>query len=110
MTRRWAVLFLILMPLALGGPVAAKPVRKPAKKLTAREQAALEKGLFRMLAGLLQIGAGASKENLNLIETGTRDLARQRAAARREGIPLTPREFQRASPPPDQDAAPIYEQ
>lgn len=110
MRRCGAVMFLVAAALAFGGPVAAKPARKPPKKLTAREQAALEDALFKLLAGMLQIGAGASDENLHLIETGTRDLARQRAAARREGIPLTPKEFQRPSPPPDQDAAPIYEQ
>jgi hypothetical protein len=109
MRRCWAVLFLILVPVALVSPAAAKSARKAEHKLTAREQAALDEALFKLSAGLLQVGAGASSENLNLIETGTRDLARQRAAARREGIPLTPKEFQHPSPPPDQDAAPIYE-
>ena len=37
MPRRWAVLFLVLVPIALGGPVAARTARKPEKKLTARE-------------------------------------------------------------------------
>jgi hypothetical protein len=110
MCKRWSTLFLILVLVAPGSQVWAKPTPKPAKKLTPREQAALEEGLFKFLAGLLQIGAGASAGNLELIETGPRDRARQRAAARREGIPLTPQEFQRPSPPPEQDAAPIYEQ
>lgn len=104
------ILLLVLASIAPGNGVWSKPTRKPEKKLTPREQATLEDGLFKVLAGLLQIGAGASEANLNRIETGTRDLARQRAAAQREGIPLTPKEFQRPSPPPELDAAPIYEQ
>jgi hypothetical protein len=110
MRKRWIVLSLIIASMAPGSRVWAKPAPKPASKLSPREEAALEEAIFKLMAGLLQVGAGASESNLNLIETGTSDLARQRAAARREGIPLTPREIQRPSPPPALDAAPIYEQ
>jgi hypothetical protein len=42
------------------------------------------------------------------IENGPHALALQRAAARREGIPLTPAELQPPSPPSTLDAAPVY--
>jgi hypothetical protein len=42
------------------------------------------------------------------IVRGPADLRVQRAAARREGIPLTPRELQAPLPPPDRNAAPVY--
>jgi len=42
------------------------------------------------------------------IENGSRELAFQRAAARREGIPLTPAELQPPPPPSTLDAAPVY--
>jgi hypothetical protein len=44
------------------------------------------------------------------IEQGPRDLAAQRAAARREGIPLKPSELQAPLPPTDRNAAPVYRQ
>jgi hypothetical protein len=44
------------------------------------------------------------------IENGPHELALQRAAARREGIPLTPAQLQEATPPPALNAAPVYEQ
>src|ERR1044071_6907833 len=42
------------------------------------------------------------------IREGPRDLRQQIAAARREGLPLTPRELRVLSSPPALDAAPIY--
>lgn len=63
-------------------------------------------GMTRLFQALL----GVRESDLHRIETAPRDLARQHVAARREGIPLTPREFQRSSPPPHLDAAPVYEQ
>jgi hypothetical protein len=42
------------------------------------------------------------------IANGPRDLARQRAAARREGIPLSPRDLRQSTLPADQNAALIY--
>jgi hypothetical protein len=45
------------------------------------------------------------------IENGPRDLALQRAAARGEGIPLTPAQLKAAAPPPAAlNAAPVYEE
>ncbi len=42
------------------------------------------------------------------IDAGPANLAREEAAARREGIPLTAQELQKPLPPPDQNAAPLY--
>lgn len=42
------------------------------------------------------------------IERGPRDLARQRAAARREGVLLTPQDLQAPLPLPQRNAAPVY--
>src|SRR5262245_9754463 len=42
------------------------------------------------------------------IENGPKDLAAQRAAARREGIPLKPSELQAPLPAADRNAAPLY--
>ncbi len=75
---------------------------KPSTKIT-------EESLFPVLMGLMQAAGGASVENFQKIETGSADLARVRAAARREGIPLTPKKFQRPAPPVELNAAPIYE-
>lgn len=42
------------------------------------------------------------------IANGPRDLALQRAAARREGLPLTPVELEAGAPPDSLNAAPVY--
>ena len=42
------------------------------------------------------------------IADGPANLAREEAAARREGIPLTAQELQRPLPPPSENAAPLY--
>jgi hypothetical protein len=42
------------------------------------------------------------------VENGRRELDRQRALARREGIPPTARELRWPAVPPEEDAAPIY--
>src|SRR5689334_4814487 len=42
------------------------------------------------------------------IVSGPRDLALQRAAARREGLPLTPVQLQAGAPPEALNAAPVY--
>src|SRR6266581_1129989 len=42
------------------------------------------------------------------IERGSRDLALQRAAARREGLLLTLHDLQAPLPPPRRNAAPVY--
>ncbi len=42
------------------------------------------------------------------IAAGPANLAREEAAARQEGIPLTAQELQKPLPPPDQNAAPLY--
>jgi hypothetical protein len=75
MRKHWMILSFIIAATALGNQAWAKPTQKPAKKLTPREQAALEEVTFKFLVGLLQVGAGASEGNLSLIETGPRDLA-----------------------------------
>lgn len=83
-----------------------KPVKKPEPKLTPRE----ERELLTALTWIMQGAAGATEENLKKVETGAKDLARQRAAARRAGIPVTAEELPRRLVPPDQNAAPIYVQ
>lgn len=60
-------------------------------------------------ASILHGSSPRGREMLADVATGPQDLARQKAAARREGIPLTPAELRLPSPPPDQDAAPIWE-
>jgi hypothetical protein len=42
------------------------------------------------------------------LAAGPANLAREEAAARQEGIPLTAQELQRPLPPPEQNAAPLY--
>ena len=49
-------------------------------------------------------GAAARRQ----IADGPAHLAREEAAARREGIPLTAQELQRPLPPPGENAAPLY--
>ena len=44
------------------------------------------------------------------IADGPAALARERAAAQADGIPLGPKQLQRPLPPPDQNAAPLYQQ
>ncbi len=43
------------------------------------------------------------------ITAGPANLAREQAAARQAGIPLTPSQLQKPLPPPSQNAAPLYE-
>ena len=62
------------------------------------------------MIALTQVLLGASDANLKAIENGRRDLARQRAAAHREGIALSPWHPERPLPPPEQNAALVYEQ
>jgi hypothetical protein len=102
MRKPWWALLLV----AALAPLCSYAGAKPSAKLDPRSETALFTGMTR----LFQVILGVDDANLDRIETGPRDLARQRAAARREGIPLTPREFQRPSPPPELDAAPIYAQ
>jgi hypothetical protein len=52
--------------------------------------------------------APADRKVVRQIENGPRDLHRELAAARREGIPLTPQDLQIRPPSPSLDAAPIY--
>ncbi len=49
-----------------------------------------------------------SQAGRQLIAAGPANLAREEAAARQEGIPLTARQLQQPLPPPSQNAAPLY--
>jgi hypothetical protein len=104
MRKHWTILLLLVVIMPPVSPVGAEPAPEPLPKLSPREVGDLVKFFSR----LLQLGVGTSEENLDRIETGTRDLARQRDAARREGIPLAPEEFQRPLPPAELNAASIY--
>jgi hypothetical protein len=104
MRRHGAVLLVVPLLALCGQTWAENKKNKSAETLSPQ----VKNELFMAFVRLAQVAAGATEAGMNKIETGTRDLARQRAAARREGIPLTLREFQRASPPPELDAAPIY--
>lgn len=66
--------------------------------------------LLGSLRRLQHSRAPEARAILHVIESGPRDLAFQRSAARHEGLPLTPAELQPPSPPPALNAAPIYAQ
>src|SRR5437588_12099256 len=58
--------------------------------------------------GVGELSRGEAEQYAREIEDGPRALALQRAAARREGIPLSPKELQAPLQPPEQNAATIY--
>lgn len=51
-----------------------------------------------------------AKQLLQQIADGPADLARERAQAQKEGLPLDSAQLQRPLPPADQNAAPLYQQ
>src|SRR5437870_4180603 len=66
------------------------------------------RGTRVFIPGIGELTMGEAQKYAREIENGPRALSLQRAAARREGIPLTPVELQSPLPPPDQNAATIY--
>ena len=51
---------------------------------------------------------GRAQQQAEFLAAGPANLAREEAAARQEGIPLTASELQKPLPPPGQNAAPLY--
>src|SRR5438034_3424435 len=60
------------------------------------------------IPGVGEFTVGEAEKYAREIENGPRALSLQRAAARREGIPLTPKELQAPLPPSEQNAASVY--
>jgi hypothetical protein len=93
----------LLLVLAAGAALIAAAPRPEAAATLPRDT----REFVRQFGKLLK---GQADEVLRQIERGPRDLAAQRAAARREGIPLKPVDLQAPLPPADRNAAPIYVQ
>src|SRR5436305_12652722 len=64
--------------------------------------------LLAHIQRLERAGTPAATAVLHRIEAGARNLADERAAAKREGLPIFPAQLQASLPLPNQTAAPIY--
>ena len=71
---------------------------------------ALVCGLALCIVGIVCIGRvwHFQQQQAAFVAAGPATLAREEAAARQEGIPLTAQELQKPLPPPGQNAAPLY--
>jgi hypothetical protein len=81
-----------------------------AKVDTEKELRALIRDVRGYLRRLDRISPREGAEARREIANGARDLAAERTAMRRAGLPLTRAELKETAPPPEQDAAPFYRQ